>query len=239
MNAADVMTQEVLTVAPSDSIESAARLMLTHHISGLPVVDGTGTVQGMLTEGDLLKRAETGTEPVLSRWRALWLGPRRLAERYVHSHGRTVGELMTPGIVAVTEQTPLAQVVALMESRSVKRIAVLRGTRLVGIVSRADLLHALQRLLPAADAPAAPDAAIRATILQELRRQVWVPSELIDVKVENGTVELRGLVTNQAVREALRVLAENTPGVVRVIDQLIWVDPYTGITADCPAPPPP
>lgn len=238
MNAADVMTREVLTVSPSDSIDTAARLMLEHRISGLPVVDATGAVRGMLTEGDLLKRVETGTEPALSRWRALWLGPRRLAERYVQSHGRSVLEIMTPGVIAVTQQTPLAEVVALMQSRNVRRLVVLHGTRLVGIISRADLLHALERLLPAGDAPAASDAAIRASILQELRRQAWAPRELIDVRVENGTVELRGLVSSQPMREGLRVLAENTAGVKRVIDQLIWVEPYTGMTVAYPEAPP-
>ncbi|HTT05770.1 MAG TPA: CBS domain-containing protein [Steroidobacteraceae bacterium] len=238
MNAADVMTRNVLTVLPSDSIELAARLMLDYPISGLPVVDSAGAVRGMITEGDLLKRTEVGTEPVPSRWRALWLGPTRLAERYVHSHGRTVEEIMTPGIISVTEQTPLAQVVALMESRNIKRVAVLRDQRLVGIISRADLLRALERLLPASDAPAISDAAIRAAILQELRRQAWVPREYIDVSVENGTVELRGVVTSQPIRDGLRVLAENTPGVKRVVDQLIWIEPYTGMTVDSQATPP-
>lgn len=232
MNAADVMSRQVLSIAPSASIETAARLMLEHRISGLPVVDADGSVLGMITEGDLLNRTETGTAPPLSSWRSLWLGPKRLAERYVHTHGRTVEEVMTRGVVAVGEQTPLAEIVALMESRDIKRIPVLRNGHLVGIVSRADLLRALANLLPAGDGAAAADAVVRSNILRELGRQHWVPHELVDVSVQNGTVQLRGLVTSEQQREALRVLAENIPGVKRVVDEMIWVEPYTGMLVD-------
>lgn len=210
--------------------------MLENRISGLPVVDGEGKVAGMLTEGDLLKRAETGTEPAVSAWRALWLGPQRLAERYVHAHGRTVGEVMTQGVIAVTGQTPLAEVVALMESRGVKRVPVLQDGRVVGIISRADLLHALQQLLPDSPGSAASDAAIRNTILRQMREQRWAPRELVDIRVENGTVWLRGIVTQPAEREALRIMAENTAGVHRVIDELIWVDAYSGMSLEVPPP---
>jgi CBS domain-containing protein len=234
MNAADVMSRNVLTVAPTDSIQAAARLMLENRISGLPVVDVLGRVTGMLTEGDLLKRSETGTEPSVSAWRALWLGPQRLAERYVHAHGRTVDEVMTRHVISVTGETPLTEVVALMESRRVKRLPVLRDGRPIGIISRADLLRALQRLLPQAGGPAASDAAIRSAIVQQMRAQSWAPRELVDVRVENGAVWLRGIVTQPAEREALRVLAENTAGVRRVIDELVWVEPYTGISVVVP-----
>jgi len=234
MNALDVMTGKVLTVAPSDSIREAARLMLENHISGLPVVDGEGKVAGMLTEGDLLKRSEIGTEPAVSAWRALWLGPQRLAEHYVRAHGRTVEDVMTHEVVSVSEQTPLAEVVALMDSRAIKRVPVLRNGQLVGIISRADLLRALQRLLPDPPGSAASDAAIRSAILQQLRGQRWAPRDLVDVRVASGTVFLRGIVTHPAERDALRVLVENTAGVQRVIDELIWVESYTGMSAHVP-----
>lgn len=235
MNAADVMTTKVLTIFPSDSLQVATKIMLENRISGLPVVDGDGKAIGMLTEGDLLKRSETGTEPPVSAWHALWLGPERLAERYVHAHGRTVGEVMTSGVVAVNEQTPLADVVALMESRRIKRLPVLRNGRMVGIISRADLLHALQRLLPDSQGSAASDSAIRKAILQQMRSQRWAPRELVDIHVENGTVRLRGIVTQPAERSALCVMAENTAGVRRVIDELVWVVPYTGFSVGASA----
>jgi len=235
MKAADVMTRKVLTVAPSDSIRVAAKLMLEHRISGLPVVDDQGNIVGMLTEGDLLKRSETGTEPTVSAWRAFWLGRQRLAESYVHTHGRLVEEVMTREVVSVSEQTSLAEVVALMESRRVKRLPVLKDGCPIGIISRADLLHALQRLLPDSQVTAASDAAIRGAILQQMRAQRWAPREMVDVRVENGTVWLRGIVTHPAEREALCVMAENTSGVQHVIDELIWVESYTGMSADVPS----
>ncbi len=232
MQCADIMTREVVTVSPTDSISAAAALMLRHRISGLPVVDGQGALVGMVTEGDLLKRSETGTEPQISTWRALWLGPARLAERYVQTHGRTVNQIMTHATVTASEQTSLSEVVALMESRNIRRIPVLRDGRLVGIISRADLLRALAQLLPAEHSPASSDASIRSAILQELKHSRWVPREMVSVQVADGTVKLSGIVTHQAERDALRVLAQNTPGVKQVVDELIWVEPYTGMTAD-------
>ena len=235
MNAADIMTRKVLTVAPSESIRVAGTLMLENRIGGLPVVDEQGKVVGMLTEGDLLKRCETGTEPTVSAWRALWLGRQRLAGRYVHAHGRLVEEVMTREVIAVSEPTSLAEVVALMESRRIRRLPVLKDGRLVGIISRADLMHVLQRLLPESQVTASSDAAIRSAILQQMRAQRWVPRELVDVSVQNGTVWLRGIVTHPAEREALCVMAENTPGVQHVIDELIWVESHTGMSVDLPS----
>lgn len=226
------MTRRVLSVTPSDSLESVAHLMLEHRVSGLPVVDAAGAVIGMITEGDLLKRTETGTAPAVSLWRALWLGPRRLAERYVRTHGRIVEEVMTTGVIAVSEHTPLAEIVALMEARNIRRVPVLKANRLVGIVSRADLLGALARLMPHPQGPAGSDAAIQAAIWGEIKRQRWAPQGFIQVTVENGTVTLRGLVTSQQQRDGLKVIAENTPGVKRINNDLVWVEPYTGMTVD-------
>lgn len=229
MKAADVMTRKVLCVTPSDSVRAAARLMLENHVSGLPVTDDQGHVVGMLTEGDLLERGEMATEPGVSPWRALWLGPQRLAERYVHAHGRTVQEVMTCDVIAVGGETPLGEVVALMESRGIRRLPVLENGRLVGIISRADLLRALSRLLPT-QGPAASDAAIRADILRQIDQEHWAPRALVDIRVENGIVRLRGLVTSQQQRDGLKVLTENTTGVRQVVDEMVWVEPYTGMT---------
>ena len=180
MKAADVMTRELHTVGPSDSLQTAARLMLENRISGLPVVDGRGQLIGMLTEGDLLKRSEIGTEPPVSAWRALWLGPGRLAERYVRAHGRRVDEIMTGEVIAVSEDTSLTDVVALMESRRVKRLPVLRDGKPVGIVSRADLLHALQGLLPRSEGSAVTDATIYG-IEKQLNRSHGVAEGFIQI----------------------------------------------------------
>lgn len=233
MKAADVMTRRVITTTADASINDVARLMVLHRISGVPVGDGAGGVIGMITEGDLLRRAETGTETRHSGWLRLLLGPGRLAQEYAQSHARKVDEVMTHAIVSVTPETPLTEVVALMEARQVKRLSVLENGRLVGLVSRADLLKALTELLPKVPASAVSDAEIRTRILAEIEKQPWAPRAGTDVVVEDGTVELRGVVTDE--REALRILAENVPGVKRVRDRLVWVEPMLGTVIDAPS----
>ena len=147
MKAADLMTSFVVTVTPDATIEYAAQLMLQHRISGLPVTDSDGAVLGIVTESDLLRRAETGTDKRHARWVSLLIGPGRLAQEYVHTHGRKVGEVMTERVFTVTPETPLADLVALMETKHVKRVPVVDQGRLVGIVSRADVMAALVGLL--------------------------------------------------------------------------------------------
>jgi CBS domain-containing protein len=169
MNAADIMTQPVITVTPETKIAEAARLMLQHRISGLPVVDGKGAVIGIVTEGDLLRRSEIGTERHRPRWVELLIGPGRLARDYVNAHARTVSEVMTESVASVAPHDMLPDVVGLMEKRHVKRVPVIENGRLVGIVSRANLVGALVHTLTrtaAADAAAnSSDAQIRERIL--------------------------------------------------------------------------
>jgi CBS domain-containing protein len=235
MKAADAMTRRVITTTADASINDVARLMVLHRISGVPVGDGEGGVIGMITEGDLLRRAETGTDKRHSGWLGLLLGPGRLAQEYAQSHARKVEEIMTHAVISVSPETPLAEVVALMEARQVKRLAVLENGRLVGVVSRADLLKALTELLPKVPASAVSDAEIRTRILAEIEKQPWAPRAGTDVVVKDGTVELRGVVTDEREREALRILAENIAGVERVRDRLVWVEPMSGTVIDAPS----
>ena len=167
MKTADLMTSFVVTVRPDARIEYAAQLMLQYRISGLPVTDSDGAVLGIVTESDLLRRAETGTEKSHARWVSFLIGPGRLAQEYVHTHGRKVGEVMTERVMTVTPQTSLADLVALMETKHVKRVPVVDRGRLVGIVSRADVMAALVGLLSEEPAGAATDAEIPGQVLAE------------------------------------------------------------------------
>jgi CBS domain-containing protein len=143
MNADQVMTRRVVSIAPEASIWEAACLMLEKQISGLPVIDGDGNLVGILTEADALRRAETGTEHRRPRWLELLTTSGQLADEYIHSHSRKVAEVMTRDVVTVAESTSLEQIVRLMETRRIKRVPVMRGREVVGIVSRANILHAL------------------------------------------------------------------------------------------------
>jgi CBS domain-containing protein len=234
MKVSDVMTREVVSIAPEASVMEAVRLMLQHKISGLPVIDASGSLQGVVTEGDFLRRVETGTERKRSRFVEFLLGPGRLAEDYVHASGRKVDEVMTPEPRTVGEDEPLEKVVHLMERYRVKRLPVLRGDKVVGIVTRQNLMRALASLALAAHPVAADDATIRERLLAELKRQSWAPVGLIDVVVKDGVVKLSGALTDERERQAIRVAAENIPGVKKVEDHLIWIEPNTGVIVEAP-----
>lgn len=233
MQVADFMTRKLVTAGPEVTVAEAARLMLEHRISGLPVIDH-GALVGLVTEADLLRRTETETEPHLSWWQSLLLGSERPAEQYVRTHGRTVGEIMRRELVSIAPGASLVEALALMESRAVKRLLILEDGQLVGILSRADLLRALEQLLSGvaavSSAEASADAAIRRRILGQLQQQRWAPAAMLDIRVSHGTVEICGRIFGEGQREALRVLAENTPGVRAVIDKLVWIEPTVQLT---------
>jgi CBS domain-containing protein len=240
MQVGDIMTQPAITVQPETTIAEAARLMLQRHISGLPVVDAAGQVIGVVTEGDLLRRAETGTEKRHRRWLEFMISPGRLAGEYAGAHARKVGDIMTDEVIFVSPDDPLDAAVRLMEQRRVKRLPVIAGGRLVGIISRANLVRALlENLTRPAATGAVDDAAIRQQILAEIARQPWGPRASVDIRVIDGVVEVYGTITDERERTALKVLAENTAGVKRVEDNLIWVEPMSGfaITPDDVEPP--
>jgi CBS domain-containing protein len=234
MKAMDVMRYRVVTVAPDSTVAEAARLMLHHGISGLPVVDAKGALAGIVTEGDLLRRAETGTEKKRPHWLEFFLGPGKLAGEYVQTHGRKVDEVMTRKVVIVAKDAALDTVVDLMERHRIKRLPVVEGGRLVGIVSRANLLQALAQLAPAAPPVKASDAEIRAKVLDEIDRHPWALRGAMDAAVKDGEVVLRGVIGDDRQRQALKVAVENVAGVKAIVDHLIWVEPVSGMSVEPP-----
>ena len=227
MKAKDVMSTGVISVSESTTLEEAARTMLTHRISGLPVTGKDGSLVGMISEGDLLRRSELATERRRPKWLEFILGPGRLSAEYTHTHGRFVGEVMTRDVVSAAEDTELEDLVQTMQKRDIKRVPVTRDGRPIGIVSRADLLRALQGLLARGGAQPLPsDIAIRSAILSELETQTWTPKATVHVAVAGGDVTLSGCIFDDREREALRVLAENIPGVKSVTEDLVTIYPY-------------
>jgi CBS domain-containing protein len=227
MLARDVMTPQVISIEPDAPIMGAVRLMLQNRISGLPVVGRKGELVGMVTEGDFLRRGEIGTQRHRNRWLEFLIGPGRLADEYVHASGRRVEEVMTREPVTVTQDTPLDEAVGLMERHRIKRLPVVDGGKLVGIVTRANIMHGLVSLAAGIKAvPAGDDIAIRERILAEINRQSWGP--MANVTVRNGVVELWGTITDERQREALIVASENVAGVKAVHDHLVWIEPNSG-----------
>lgn len=235
MKAKDVMTSDVLTIGQDTSVLEAVRLMLQRKISGLPVVDASNTLVGMVTEGDFLRRAELGTERHAPRWIEFLAGPGKLADQYVHAQGRKVRDVMTPEVHTVSEDAPLNDVVETMERRRVKRVPVLRGRTLVGIITRSNLLRAMAGLTRAVTPTSADDATIRESFAAELKKQPWAPLAAIDAVVTNGVLTLSGAILDDRQRHALRVAAENIPGVKKVEDHLVWIEPMSGTVIEAPA----
>jgi CBS domain-containing protein len=229
MKAADVMTRRVIAIEPEASILKAARLMLQNRISGLPVVDSEGNLVGIVTEGDFLRRTETATRQHSPRWLEFLIGTGAMAQDYIRTHARKVEEVMTRDPFTITVDTPISEIVDQMEKRRIKRLPVVRGRKLVGIVSRANLMRALISIALESKATTLDDAAIRDRLLEELRSEVWGPRTSIDVVVRNGVVDLFGTIMDDRVREAVVVAAENIPGVKAVRDHLALVDVYTGM----------
>jgi CBS domain-containing protein len=228
MNVLHIMTPDAISVLPEDTVQHAIELMLKNRISGLPVVDKNRNLVGIVSEGDLLRRAEIGTERKRNRWLSLLLGTGRLAKDYVHSHGRKVEEIMTPEPVTVSEYTPLEDVARLMEQHHIKRLPVMRDDKLVGMVTRANLIQAIAARGHAIPPLADSDQAIRIGILNEIAKQPWAPAPLINVTVKDGVVEIFGVVTDGRQEEALKVLIENTRGVKSVKNELTWIEPMSG-----------
>lgn len=229
MRAHQIMTRQVVTVGPDTTIVEAAGTMLQNHISGLPVVDASGKLVGIVSEGDFIRRAEIGTQRKHgSRWLKLLLGPGSAAGDFVREQGRKVGEVMTQKPLTVKEDTSLEDIVDLMEKNNVKRLPVTRGDRIVGIVSRSNLLQAVAGLAREVPDPTADDDHIRDRIINKIEKADWMPFGLT-VIVHNGVVHLNGVITEERSRKAAIVAAETVAGVEEVHDHLCWVEPMSGM----------
>ncbi|HEY6027837.1 MAG TPA: CBS domain-containing protein [Pseudolabrys sp.] len=228
------MTRRIVSIAPDATVLQAARLMLQHHISGLPVVDASGTLVGILSEGDFLRRRETATERRRSRWLEFLMGPGKIAAEYTHSHGEKVSEVMTDEARTVDEDTDLEAVVELMERHRIKRVPVMRAGKMTGILTRSNLMHAMVSMARSETAAPKGDADIRERLLSEIQAQDWAPAATVNPVVRNGVVELWGAIMDERQRAALQVAAENIPGVKAVKDHLVWIEPTSGMVIEAP-----
>ena len=217
MRAAEIMTTKVMTVGENASVAEVAKLLAEHGISAVPVVDTDNRVIGMVSEGDLLHRTETGTEQRRSWWLEMMASTNQLAGNYVKSHGANVKDVMTRDVISVTDTTTLADIAILLEANRIKRVPVVRDGKLVGIVSRANLVRALAMSTrePSSSAEV-DDRTIRDELLAELRAQKWAEISPANVTVKDGVVHLWSSYLSEQERRGLVVAAENIPGVRRV-----------------------
>ena len=219
MKAKDVMTEDVVSVREDASVESIARLLLQHRISAVPVTDAGGRPVGIVSEGDMMRRPEAGTERRPSWWLELLQGSDAHAADYVKSHGLVARDVMTRELVTVSENTPLEKVASLLEQKQIKRVPVVRGGKMVGILSRADLLHALAAGAKWPAPRAKASAPSRKEVMRSIR-QAGVPLGLTNVVLEGGVVHLWGAVQSQTHRDAIALAARRAPGVKGVKNHL-------------------
>lgn len=221
MKASDIMATSVVTVTPDTSVQDVAEILLKNRISGVPVVDPEGRPIGIVSEGDLFRRAESGTGHERSWWLKLLMGRETLAAEFVKEHARRVADVMTRELVTAAPDTPVAEIASLLERHRIKRVPIVQGGRLVGLVSRANLLHALATLRRQAPVSPVADADLRKTIMARLEDEPWLSTSLINVTVTNGVVDTWGVVDSAAEKQALRVAIEEIPGVKAVNDNLV------------------
>jgi CBS domain-containing protein len=231
MRAHQIMTRSVITIPPDASILEAARTMLQHHVSGLPVVDAAGKLTGIVSEGDFIRRNEIGTQRKRGRWLRVLLGDS--AVDYIQEHGRKVSDVMTSDPITVSEDATLEEIVDTMETNGVKRLPVMRGDKLVGLVSRANLMQAVASLAREIPDPTADDDHIRSRVIAALDKNDWSPFGL-NVIVRDGIVHLSGVITDERSRQAAIVAAQNVAGVNKVHDHLCWVDTMSGMFLKSP-----
>jgi CBS-domain-containing membrane protein len=227
MRASDVMARRVVTTTPETTVADVAKLMINHRISGVPVVDRDRRLVGIITEGDLLRRTETGTERRRPHW-SEWFSPNsRLAAEYIKSHAKRVEDIMSREVVSVGEMATLGEIADLLETKRIKRVPVVHNGKIVGIVSRADLLQVLASdVANAADEDR--DRTIRSRLVTELRKHKWADPTEGNVVVSDGVVHFWGIVGSEEERRALRIAAENTPGVRGIEDHTISGPRYPG-----------
>jgi CBS domain-containing protein len=221
MRAEDIMTTDVCTAEPETPIVEIARRLAERRISAVPVVDPKGHVIGIVSEGDLIRRPEIGTERRRSWWLEFFGSADDRAREYAKTHGLAAKDVMTRHVVVVDGSTGLGEVADILQSNAIKRVPVVHEGRLAGIVSRGDLVRALaQAALPAAEPASRDDRAIEAELKRRIAAETWAESMYLNYAVRNGAVELWGWARSADHRNALRVLAEGVPGVARVENHL-------------------
>jgi CBS domain-containing protein len=215
----DVMSRDVVTVRPGDDIADAVKLLAEHDVSALPVVDDSGMVVGVISEADLMRREEIDTGKHRPWWLEAVTPGVTLAKEFAKEHGRKVDEIMSDTVVSASEETTLGEIATLLEKHRIKRVPILHDGKLVGIVSRSNLIQALASSHVQAGGDAPGDRNIRLELLDRLGNQAWTDFGSRNVIVRDGVVHLWGLVGSEEEHKALVALAERVPGVKGLSDE--------------------
>ena len=212
MQVKDVMTRDVVTVTGMTPVEEIAKLLLARHVSAVPVVDDAGTVLGLVSEGDLMRRVADPDKPRRSWWLELFADPHQSVADYIKTHGRTAADVMTPDVISVAGNTPVGEVARLLEKKRIKRVPVVRDGKLVGIVSRSNLLQALASAPPSEPESGQEDGVLRDRIMLELAEVPGIQVSLVNVIVRDGKTSVWGTVDSDFEENAVRLAVESVVG---------------------------
>ncbi|MBL8806460.1 MAG: CBS domain-containing protein [Rhodospirillales bacterium] len=216
LTAADIMSTKLFSIAPGAGVRLAAEYMLKRRVSALLVLDPKKRLLGIVSEGDLVKRAELGAAKKGSWWLEILTTDRDLARQYARAHGRRVADVMTRTCIVAGPDAPVATLAEMMERHKIKRIPIVDEGRVVGVVARADLVAAFVRTSgTVAAVHAANDAGAAAEIRRRIGREPWIGSTMVSVSVAKGIAAFSGIVSSVAQRDALRAIAEDVEGVRR------------------------
>jgi CBS domain-containing protein len=217
MQARDVMTKDVVTVGPETTVGEIAALLVTNRIGAVPVVSGEDhRLLGLVSQTDLVHRSETGTEKQRKWWLDVFADPNAKAREYVKSHGHKAQDVMTRMVVSVSESASLAEVADALDSHRIRQVPVVTGGRLVGMISRADLVRTLAQASITAAAARPDSSALQKAVWDQIKAQPWLKASYVNLAVKDGVVELWGAVESDEQRRALKVLVEGVPGVTKV-----------------------
>lgn len=228
MKAQDIMTRDVITVSPDKSIKDIAALMVEKHISGIPVVGTDGAIIGMVSQSDLLHRAEVGTQRKHKWWFRLFADSNALANEFVKTHGHKAHDIMTRYVVSVREDAELRDVADILDKHRIKRVPVVKDGRLVGLITRGDLVRALSLTQVSKSAKKIDNAALHKALQDRIQKQPWINKTYINLTADDGAVEMWGFVDSAEQHRALRLLVEETEGVTKVDDKITVGLPYRG-----------
>jgi CBS domain-containing protein len=220
MKAGDIMTRDVVTVGPNASVHEVAALMAKHRISGIPVTTAGNRLLGIVSEGDLVERAEVGAEPRGKWWFEGFSNPQAMADRYAKAHGGTVAEVMTRQVATVRPDAELGEVANVLRTHRVKRVPVVQDGKLLGIVTRSDIVGAVSGAMGPVAATMRTDGDLQRAILERMRGEPWLDTSYVNLSVAKGKVSVGGLVGSSEERRALCTLVEEVAGPGNVDDQL-------------------
>jgi CBS domain-containing protein len=229
MEAQEVMTRDVVTVGPDATVGEIAALLVRHRISAVPVVSGDQQLIGIVTQTDLAHRSETGTEKRRKWWLEVFADPDVKAREYVKSHGRSARDIMTRFVVSVPQNASLGEVADVLDSQRIRQVPVVSKGRIVGMISRADIVRKLAETKAAASDARPDNSALQKAIWDQIKAQPWLKAALVNLSVQDGVVELWGAVDSSEQRQALRVLVEGVDGVRSVEDHVSLLPAVVGV----------